>query len=93
MLAKNVLKMVSALTYKDIKELKSLLAPYEELKSQLSPDAISRIKWGGQRCDQAFDNLETLIEMLAMQGRAVDRPVYRKASLKLSELRSALDED
>ncbi len=99
MLAENILKMVSALTHKDIKKLQSVLNPHstEELKSTFHPDVIKKFECNNKwcevvvgQCEQVLDDMVGLVDMLLVSGRGVDRPVYIKALAKLKELQTAL---
>jgi len=79
MLAKNVLKMVSALTYKDIKELKAMLTPKglrpmfniydslygtEELASKFTPDEIMALERSSEWRQYVVGQLEQVLDKL-----------------------------
>ena len=115
MLAKDMLRMVSAVNSKDIRELRYLFSPMgmtstghdiatlvssygtEQLKAMLSPNEFQLLEAEGEIAERVFgqfeqvvDTLRSVIEILRMRGRGVDRPVYRKALFKLNELQTAL---
>jgi hypothetical protein len=77
MLAKNILKMASALTPADIIE-------YNSIFDRSMPEWRNKFN----KLGQILEEFEMLTDILLKRGRGVDRPIYGKALQKLRELQT-----